>query len=542
MKKLIFILFTLYAGNLFSQQNPYDKYLKKKEGKIAIKDIKLRNIQFEFEKSILEDSIIIQWYEHTKVLSQKFPECEFFNPGNDLQGRIYQIPSATRFKWLQFSEDAFNIDSLIFKIAELQGSIFSYYHLPFYFKNHEVTNKEYREFVTYVCDSIARRLLASEFPEEYLIIPIDNTKDPMEGDFPLNWKKEFSYNDEKLEPYLISMYYPDHEKFYWRKQFDRRKLIYKYYTLEKGKYSDIEGMEDGDDMQPHKIAIYPDTISWINNFHSPNIDPKWRNYFWHEAYDDYPVVGMTWEQANAFCIWKTDQLSKKLAKEKFPFTVEITLPKDYEWEYVLSQYQNPEYLKPFKYYPNFPSNNPDLDWKTNLIFKWSDKFVQEIKFDIIKKSGGWKYNKTYSVIDLISSDNELGNYYQIAEFGPYLLRSHDAKSVKNKVDYWSMAYNSSEWMDEEFDAGYERNWGIRVGAMMSDTSENHLNAFRVEINNYAKNQIQKGKLVRGSNWFDQGLPETLPFIMSYANRKAFVPADSAYSTMGFRYVIRLTPK
>ncbi len=29
------------------------------------------------------------------------------------------------------------------------------------------------------------------------------------------------------------------------------------------------------------------------------------DYFWHKAYGDYPVVGVTWKQAKAFCAWRT---------------------------------------------------------------------------------------------------------------------------------------------------------------------------------------------------------------------------------------------
>ena len=44
-------------------------------------------------------------------------------------------------------------------------------------------------------------------------------------------------------------------------------------------------------------------------------DPIHEEYFWHAAYKDYPVVGVNWYQANAFCNWKT---KKKMSYRKIP--------------------------------------------------------------------------------------------------------------------------------------------------------------------------------------------------------------------------------
>ncbi len=35
-------------------------------------------------------------------------------------------------------------------------------------------------------------------------------------------------------------------------------------------------------------------------------------YFRHPTYKDYPVVGVTWEQANDYCTWRTDRLNEKI--------------------------------------------------------------------------------------------------------------------------------------------------------------------------------------------------------------------------------------
>jgi sulfatase modifying factor 1 len=38
-------------------------------------------------------------------------------------------------------------------------------------------------------------------------------------------------------------------------------------------------------------------------------EPMTENYFWHPAYDEYPVVGVTWQQANAFNVWRTQLMN-----------------------------------------------------------------------------------------------------------------------------------------------------------------------------------------------------------------------------------------
>ena len=34
------------------------------------------------------------------------------------------------------------------------------------------------------------------------------------------------------------------------------------------------------------------------------------NYLRHPAYQNYPVVGVSWIQANQFCIWRTDRVNE----------------------------------------------------------------------------------------------------------------------------------------------------------------------------------------------------------------------------------------
>lgn len=59
----------------------------------------------------------------------------------------------------------------------------------FYMDETEITNNEYRQFVYWVRDSIARRLLGDINPEKYLIEEDPKTGEQYEPPF-LNWKEK----------------------------------------------------------------------------------------------------------------------------------------------------------------------------------------------------------------------------------------------------------------------------------------------------------------------------------------------------------------
>lgn len=60
---------------------------------------------------------------------------------------------------------------------------------------------------------------------------------------------------------------------------------------------------------PEKVkAIVPDSACWRDKL-------AWREsfvdyYYRSPAYQDYPVVGVSWEQASAYCVWRTDRLNE----------------------------------------------------------------------------------------------------------------------------------------------------------------------------------------------------------------------------------------
>jgi gliding motility-associated lipoprotein GldJ len=58
----------------------------------------------------------------------------------------------------------------------------------------------------------------------------------------------------------------------------------------------------------------PDTLVWRDRL-SYN-EPLVENYLRHPAYHDYPVVGVTWVQANNYCDWRTDRVNEMLLIEE----------------------------------------------------------------------------------------------------------------------------------------------------------------------------------------------------------------------------------
>lgn len=87
--------------------------------------------------------------------------------------------------------------------------------------------------------------------------------------------------------------------------------------------------------------MHPDTNVWRQKlgYHEPFVE----YYLQHPAYKEYPVVGVSKEQATAYCTWLTEILSKDLPKGIK--RIAVRLPTKKEWENA-ARGGHPEYTVP----------------------------------------------------------------------------------------------------------------------------------------------------------------------------------------------------
>ncbi len=239
---------------------------------------------------------------------------------------------------------------------------------PYYMDETEITNNEYKEFVTWVRDSVTRTKLAQKAYEiqpevdptgsvkagiqQYAYADSDTTGQsayqkymtenyyeldenyirPLDWSVDLSWDKA-EYPDVDYVEVMDTLFVSKEDAAGGIRTFNKKFLRYRYIQLDASSAARNKEARKNY-VKDTSYLVYPDTTVWIKDFNYSYNDPMHQDYFHHQAYGDYPVVGVTWDQANAFCNWRTKKKNDYLRGKRNPTTVPVfRLPTEAEWEY-----------------------------------------------------------------------------------------------------------------------------------------------------------------------------------------------------------------
>jgi formylglycine-generating enzyme len=348
----------------------------------------------------------------------------------------------------------------------------------FWMDETEITNDKYKQFVYWVRDSIALRMLVIAGKDEYRL-KLKNQVDEASPEIArLNWRAKSLWNskDEEVKNILETLYYKDDNSLGLKKQIDPGKLQYKYewinydqaalpqnkYNVNTGAYPknavariDTSYVENGviinrtikrklttrkDLISTRIVNVYPDTIMWLRDFQYSYNDPKMKMYFSAPGYSNYPVVGVTWEQAQAFCQWRTQQFNSVHALEGQDYR----LPTEAEWEYAAR------------------------GGRKLMLYPWGGNYVRDSK---------GSYLANFKPMRGSYNDDDGTTTMEVARFPP------------NDFGLFDMAGNVAEWTSSAFNES--------SNTLVSDMNP----SFQYNAKNDDPD-VLKRKVVKGGSWKD----------------------------------------
>jgi gliding motility-associated lipoprotein GldK len=188
----------------------------------------------------------------------------------------------------------------------------------------EITNNEYRQFVLWVRDSLAYKILFGQGINK----PEDTSAVDWKKVRTIKWDKA---TIEKLNELNLA---PDNRLF-GKVEIDPDKLVYRveFFDLNRAAKRENMGVARKNFIVRRDQRVYPDTLVWMRDFTYSYNEPMTRRYFAHPSFGNYPVVGITWKQAEAFANWRTRYMNNYLERKKFATDGEYRLPTEAEWEY-----------------------------------------------------------------------------------------------------------------------------------------------------------------------------------------------------------------
>lgn len=373
----------------------------------------------------------------------------------------------------------------------------------FWMDETEVTNAKYRQFVYWVRDSIIRERLADPAygGDETYKIEEDRYGEPITPH--LNWRRPIPWKkpDEDAERAIESVFMT--HPVLGTKMLDAKQMNYRYEifdhvqaALRKNRLNPEERIrntdlaandevvmiskdtayidEDGniiretitrplsglhDFLNTYIVNIYPDTTCWVNDFPNADNESYMRLYFSHPNYSEYPVVGVSWEQANAYCAWRTEYLLKGLGAAA-KHIQRYRLPTEAEWEYAARGKEGNPF--PWKnddtksndgcFYANFKPDRGNYTQDGNLITSRVGTYGANSNglYDMAGNVAEWT-STVYTEAGVLSmSDMNPTLEYRAAKEDPYGMKKKSVRggSWKDPETFIRSAWRTYEYQNE----------------------------------------------------------------------------------------------
>ena len=284
----------------------------------------------------------------------------------------------------------------------------------FYMDDTEITNNEYRQFVNHVRDSIA-----------HVIMGDVDEDDKIDWDVELDWEPEAG---------LDEMFYEGDMMINGKRELNTSKLIYKYQWIDWQRAANQRDVVRSSLINKEEVAIYPDTLVWIRDFGYSYNEPFTRNYYWHPAYDDYPVVGVNWRMANAFNFWRTQFWNSYDGNTVN--TEEFRLPIEAEWEWAARAGHERASYPWGSYYVRNAKGCPLANFKPGRGNYGEDGGMITVKADAYFPNEYGLYNMAGNVAEWTSTAYYPYGYQTEHDLNPnitYNAKEDDADALKRKV-------------------------------------------------------------------------------------------------------------